>query len=1318
VTETDQENNSKPQVGGALKDRAESRETEARLLETESRLRTIIQSEPECVKLLDRKGTLVEINPAGLAMIEADSFEQVAHAAVDALVLPAHRPAFVALTERVFAGGSGTLEFEIEGLKGTRRWLETHAVPLRDSQGKVTSLLAITRDISERKKSEAAQLERVGVALFHRDIAIIFTDGGSLQNVLQRCAEALVEHLKGALVQIWTVGADEATLELQASAGMCAHIEGSYGRVAIGKTKIGMIASERRPYLTDAVVGDESFPDQPWARREHIRAFAGYPLIVEDHLVGVVGLFAREPLNPGALGALSGTMVALAQEISRKQDQARLQARNLQQAAVARLGQAALTCASLDDLLNQSVALIAEVLEVEYVKVLELLPSGENLLLRAGVGWHTGSVGTVTMGSGRDSQAGYTLASKEPVIVDDLQSETRFSAPALLHDHGVKSGMSVVIGGDKLPFGVLGVHTARRRRFSADDVHFAESVANILAETIQREHAAKALRRSNRMLMTLSRCNETLAQAGDEESFLTEVCRIITEVGGYRLAWIGFAEHDARQSVRVAAQSGYDDGYLDSVTMTWGSGLSGAGPTGRAIRAGEPAFARDILTDPDFAVWRGEAQRRGFASSAALPLVAAGTTLGALNIYAADRDAFDEEETRLLKNLADDVAFGITALREKADRLRAEQALKQSEQRFRALIENATDLITVLDQNGVAHYQSPSVERILGYLPGEILGTKVFDLIHPEDLGAVLETFAAALQNEGGSYSVDFRFRHKDGTWRYLESNGRSLLHAMPIQGVIINSRDVTDRKQTERRLHESEENLRQLTDNIAEVFWLTNPDKSEMIYISPAYEKIWGRTRDSVYASPISWVESIHPEDRPRIVRAAMAKQVFDDYDEEYRIVRPDGEVRYIRDRAFPISDSSGKIYRIAGVAEDITERKRAETALAEHQRQLSTLIGNLPGLVYRCRNDAQYTTEFVSDGIEELTGYPASEFHERRRHFVDFIDPRDRERVWEQVQAALEQNGPFELVYRIRSAAGVEKWVWERGVGVRDSAGKLQALEGFVTDVSELKRAEEVQRRAYAELEKSNKVKSEFLSVMSHELRTPLNVIMGYTTMIKEYTKGEMDRVNVVALEKIDNQAKDLLAMVNRIMDATVIESGNVRAEVQDVHVGTLLEQLRSMYDYPREKDVGLIWRCPSSLPGMRTDPVKLKHILQNLINNALKFTEKGAVTVAVQLRSGDFGLRSSNEEHGVKEIRQFIEFAVADTGSGIPPESLPAVFDMFHQVDSSATREYGGIGLGLYIAKKYTELLGGAIAVKSKVGEGSVFTVTLPLALPGDR
>ena len=210
-------------------------------------------------------------------------------------------------------------------------------------------------------------------------------------------------------------------------------------------------------------------------------------------------------------------------------------------------------------------------------------------------------------------------------------------------------------------------------------------VVGVYTDISERKQAERALRKANRGLHVLSRSNEVLSRARDEPGLLRAVCEAAVEVGGHRLAWVGLAEQDTGRTVRPVAQAGLEEGYLDAVKITWDDSERGRGPTGTAIRTGRPAIARNILTDPAFGPWREEATRRGFASSVALPLLAEGHAFGALNIYAAEPDAFDAEEVELLTELAHNLAFGIVALRTRAERQRAEQALQRYAERLETL---------------------------------------------------------------------------------------------------------------------------------------------------------------------------------------------------------------------------------------------------------------------------------------------------------------------------------------------------------------------------------------------------------------------------------------------------------------------------------------------------------------------------------------------------------------------------------------------------------------------------------------------------------
>jgi signal transduction histidine kinase/HAMP domain-containing protein len=264
--------------------------------------------------------------------------------------------------------------------------------------------------------------------------------------------------------------------------------------------------------------------------------------------------------------------------------------------------------------------------------------------------------------------------------------------------------------------------------------------------------------------------------------------------------------------------------------------------------------------------------------------------------------------------------------------------------------------------------------------------------------------------------------------------------------------------------------------------------------------------------------------------------------------------------------------------------------------------------------------------------------------------------------------------------------------------SRGEVNFLNALVNEAAIAiynSRLFEQTREQAMELEKSNKIKDEFLGVMSHELRTPLNIIMNYSEALKMGTFGAMSSDQERGTQKIRAQAGHLLSLINGILEITKIESGTATIQADHLQIADFMSETKSDYMLPMEKDLVLEWDFADDLLTIVSDRFKLKQILTNLINNAIKFTDKGHVRVSAR----------------VSADADTFELRVEDTGPGIPNDLLPFIFDKFCQIDSATTRNYGGAGLGLYIVKNFVDLLGGTIDAHSKVGEGSVFTVRLP-------
>lgn len=346
------------------------------------------------------------------------------------------------------------------------------------------------------------------------------------------------------------------------------------------------------------------------------------------------------------------------------------------QAVVAELGEHALRHLSLSDVLDGVTSQVARILNVEFCKILELLPNRHALLLKSGVGWKPGYVGRAIVEIGKHSQAGYTLLVDEPVIVENFATEKRFTSVPLLEEHGVVSGVSVVISTKEGPYGILGAHTGHPRTFTANEVHFLQSVANVLGSAIERQRGEAELWRIHRAQRALSKCNEALVRAVSESALLQQICDIVVEEAGYRFCWVARAESDKEQSVRAVAKAGFEAGYLDPLRITWADTERGQGPVGTCIRTGRKVVVRNIATDPRMLPWREEALKRGYASCVAIPLAIDSAVFGALMIYASELETFGEEEVKLLSELASDLAFGIGAVRTKAAHAAAEEEIR------------------------------------------------------------------------------------------------------------------------------------------------------------------------------------------------------------------------------------------------------------------------------------------------------------------------------------------------------------------------------------------------------------------------------------------------------------------------------------------------------------------------------------------------------------------------------------------------------------------------------------------------------------------
>ncbi len=425
---------------------------------------------------------------------------------------------------------------------------------------------------------------------------------------------------------------------------------------------------------------------------------------------------------------------------------------------------------------------------------------------------------------------------------------------------------------------------------------------------------------------------------------------------------------------------------------------------------------------------------------------------------------YDREELRHILRRA----IGVKELAVKVTR--AEHLLSESEKRFRSLVESAGDAIIVGDGHGLILSWNRSASTLFGYDDEEVIGQPLTLLMparyrHAHEQG--LARMEATGKGRGMESVLELHGIKKDGTEFPIELSLATWKNADSTyySGII---RDISERKKAERAVQEGQERFRQLAEHIKGVFWITDPAKQDMLYISSGYENIWGRSCESLYASPQSWLEAIHPEDRARVFEAATHKQTVGTYDEQYRILRPNGVIRWICDRAFPIRDSSGIVYRIVGFAEDITDQQRIQKSLQASEERLELVItgssdGFWDGQVLPDEPWSSLRTPvWWSPRVKAMLGYTDEEFPDVLESWASRLHPEDTNRVFAALTAHIDRRDPYDVEYRLLTKAGEYGWFRARGQAIWDEAGQMTRMAGSLQCVTDRKHAEDALRRS----------------------------------------------------------------------------------------------------------------------------------------------------------------------------------------------------------------------------------------------------------------
>lgn len=514
--------------------------------------------------------------------------------------------------------------------------------------------------------------------------------------------------------------------------------------------------------------------------------------------------------------------------------------------------------------------------------------------------------------------------------------------------------------------------------------------------------------------------------------------------------------------------------------------------------------------------------------------------------------------------------------------------------------------------------------------------------------------------------------------------------------GLEIERKQLEDQRQTATNsLKESEERFRLITESITEVFWISDISIQKIFYVSPAYERIWKRPVQDLYENPRSIFETIHPEDRKQVVADFAVQTTGRPFDCEYRIRWPDGSIRWIWDRGFPIRDATGTLTRYVGVAQDITERKRVEESLQESERRVSlALMGADLGL---WDWNIETGAAFFDARWTSMLGYTQAEVQPHYDGWARLVHSDDMPRIREVLGAHLEGKTPFyEVEHRLLTKAGQWKWVLSRGkVFERDERGKARRAAGTHMDISARKALEGQLSQQQEQLCHAQRLTTagELAATMAHELNQPLAAITNY---LGAATLGFSDVLKAQpALRKMIDEVLRLSRRAAEVVRGIRDLVRKQESKPEWVSLPIIVDEILSLIQPElTRKQIGLVLEISTMLPPIWGQRIHLQQLLLNLILNAIDAMNTPEVSQRRLTLRADL-----NRDHEM-------EVSITDTGPGIASEIAARLFEPF------VTTKPDGIGLGLSICHTIAEAHGGHISAHSASGRGTTFNVIIPL------
>ncbi len=657
---------------------------------------------------------------------------------------------------------------------------------------------------------------------------------------------------------------------------------------------------------------------------------------------------------------------------------------------------------------------------------------------------------------------------------------------------------------------------------------------------------------------------------------------------------------------------------------------------------------------------------------------------------------YDDNLVEYLRPFLTTCANLIKAYRNEASRQQAEQEKEASENKLQALLTHSSDIVSIFNREGQLIYNSPAAEKIYGFSLEEMQQMRTFYLIHPDDRARVGKSFSQLLDYPRETITVQYRYQTKSNEYIWIETVASNQLDNPEIKGIVANSRDIKERKQVEEALRESEQKFRQLAENIHEVFWMTDISKSDpndqkSVYVSPAYQEIWGYNPEDIYENASQWIEAIHPDDRERVKHEFAQKLLKGGFDFQYRIIRPDGTLRWIRDRGFPVKSQSGDLVRITGLAQDITEQKEREQEIkrlneqleervSQRTAELEMLLNTLPDFVFVVERETMkllFCNQVFAKGI----GFEHRKQVQGKTIF-DCFCPEMADYFVQQNQQVFDTGKTLHLEEIITLPDG-EHFFDTYKVPLKNSHGEVYALLGTSRDVTELVKTKQVLMERTTQLEATNQELDSFCYSVSHDLRAPLRHIHGFVNALKPRllkSDAKDDPKVIHYLDVIEKSSQKMGYLIDGLL--TLSRVGRRELMFHEVNLNAVV---KVAIDLVSSEAIDIEFKI-GKLPPVLGDSALLQQVFINLINNSIKFS-RGRNPIQIEINCLEDGT-----------------FFVADNGVGFDMKYADQLFGAFQRLHSQ--KDFEGTGIGLSIVQRIIHRHNGRIWAQSVVGEGATF------------